>query len=257
MSDIFMGYLTESERENLIFEKEMELMLIDNDYYMESFLGIKERIQKRKQKLKELKEKLYPKVVNTVKEKEPKKIDNSGKYYCDPEIFKNFYNAVELIEKTVNLLKDCSKIIDNTFKNFDNADVESVKNTAREWGEKVKALHTELVDCENKVKNDYHFKNIEVEKYIEVDYNKMYRDINSRLNEIDPEIKKYNSLIDLLLKTIDKTESMNKKADLTDIHFLITENISILSRCVNIIYYIINRLPVIGEDQYNKLINKK
>ena len=31
MSDIFMGYLTESERENLIFEKEMELMLNDND----------------------------------------------------------------------------------------------------------------------------------------------------------------------------------------------------------------------------------
>ena len=36
MSNIYMEYLTESEREELILEKEVELLLIDNDYLHES-----------------------------------------------------------------------------------------------------------------------------------------------------------------------------------------------------------------------------
>ena len=207
--------------------------------------------------MKELKDKIFPKVVKSVQENNPKKNDISGKYYCDPTIYQNFLESVKLIDRTVNLLKDCSKIIDDFFKNFDTADVEDVKKTIKEWAEKVKSLHAELVDCENKVKNDYHFKPQEPEKFIEVDYNKMYRDINSKLHEIEPEIQKYNSLIDLLLKSVNKAESMDRKADLTDIHFLISENISILTLCINMVYYIIKRLPVYHEDDYNKLLNKK
>ena len=49
MSNIYMDYLTESKKEDLILEKEMELFLLDNDYYTESFQGIKEKIKLKKQ----------------------------------------------------------------------------------------------------------------------------------------------------------------------------------------------------------------
>ena len=130
MTNIYMEYLTESEREELILEKEIDLINTDIDYLFTTYEAVDEEkkqgiitviIKKINELLDRIRNDYIPKIKNKIKEIKTKLLSKQGKHYVYKKIifimdsqisafgtFLSEYRKINLLT-TPTALEDLSK----------------------------------------------------------------------------------------------------------------------------------------------------
>lgn len=204
MSDIYMGYLTESEREELLFEKEMDLINTDIEYLFTTYEAVDEEKKKNiiirmYEKIKKLIERLIEIINNKIfKNKKPVKSDiTTSNTKTDEKSKQN--DKITISSKDYKLFKEYEKLYKKECKFIDK--IQKLSNNVKLFNRKtldeLNMLNDELLkDLSNIESTNYEDKQIICpEKNIHEKVVNLNKEVLNTLNE-------YNEFSDSLKDTM-------------------------------------------------------